>query len=134
LVVEVEKDIECRVGRLGVIKFNRGLYIYVGSAQNSMEKRIKRHLSKNKKLYWHIDYLLESPFVRVREALYNDHLCKEWECKIASLIDGEKVPRFGSSDCKCDSHLIKVEENFLDNMKKYFRRLNIEWSVKNGCI
>ena len=30
----------------------------VQNAMNSLESRVKRHLSDNKKKHWHIDYLL----------------------------------------------------------------------------
>ncbi len=49
LIIKVKTDIIQKIGALGKIKFDKGIYVYVGSAQNNLKKRIKRHLSKNKK-------------------------------------------------------------------------------------
>ena len=58
LIINVEKDTKIKIGKkLGIINFKKGCYVYVGSAMNSLESRVKRHLSDNKKKHWHIDYL-----------------------------------------------------------------------------
>jgi len=72
LVISVVKDIKVNVGALGGISFEKGLYAYVGSAQNSLEKRIARHVRKGKRKFWHIDYLLDDDAVRVGKVF-----CKE---------------------------------------------------------
>lgn len=54
IVVKISKNTAIKIGRLGNIIFNKGIYSYVGSAQNNLEKRIMRHLSKIKKMHWHI--------------------------------------------------------------------------------
>ena len=111
LVISVSKDIEVNVGALGSVFFERGLYAYVGSARNSLEKRIERHLGKAKKKFWHIDYLLDDDAVRVVKVF-----CKEAEkseeCKIAGKLSekGVVVRRFGRSDCGCVSHLFRVND------------------------
>lgn len=118
LVIEVKDYMEESIGSLGKLSFEGGLYLYIGSAQNNLELRLRRHLSKNKKLHWHIDYLLKNEKVRIKKVLFNE-LDKSWECKIASLIEGKPVPKFGSSDCGCISHLFKVDESqikFLNNL------------------
>ena len=59
LIINVKKDVKIKIGKvLGEIEFKKGCYLYVGSAMNSLEKRVQRHLSKDKKKHWHIDYLL----------------------------------------------------------------------------
>jgi len=60
LIIYLRKDTTIEIGKRGSINFRRGYYIYVGSALNSLESRLKRHLSHNKKLFWHVDYLLNS--------------------------------------------------------------------------
>ncbi|MCD6219848.1 DUF123 domain-containing protein, partial [Candidatus Calescamantes bacterium] len=96
-------------GKLGNIKFEKGNYIYVGSSQNGVEKRIKRHLKKRKKKFWHIDYLVENKNVLISK-VYCKKGGKDEECRIAGeLIKySEPVLRFGCSDCNCTSHLFKV--------------------------
>ncbi|HDO20376.1 MAG TPA: DUF123 domain-containing protein, partial [Candidatus Bathyarchaeota archaeon] len=89
--------------------FDHGIYVYVGSAQNSLEKRIARHFRKKKKKFWHIDYLLENENVKIITVLYKIAPRRE-ECRIAKEINniGSPIKGFGSSDCKCKSHLFKL--------------------------
>ena len=110
LVISVNRNTEIDVGALGKVNFQRGLYAYVGSAQNNLEKRIERHLRKAKRKLWHIDYLLDSDGVKVVK-LFHEIAGRSEECKIAEKIGLESVPtnRFGSSDCKCKSHLFKIK-------------------------
>ncbi len=110
LFIEVLKPIKISVGKLGRIKFEKGNYVYIGSAQNNLEKRIERHLRKNKKKFWHIDYLLDNRNVKIKEVSYKLTESKEEECKIARLISqyAKSIKNFGSSDCKCKSHLYQI--------------------------
>lgn len=109
LLVKMEKPKKVPVGRLGVIGFRGGFYAYVGSALNGLEKRIERHLRDEKKLHWHIDYLLkESGVLEVFRLKSNRRL----ECVIAGKLSEEfaVVPLFGCSDCSCKSHLFYSPE------------------------
>lgn len=101
------------VGALGALTFNPGLYAYVGSAQTNLEQRIKRHLRKEKRLFWHIDYLLDSDAAEVVKVLYKD-AGKTGECAVANAL-GEKgapVDGFGCSDCDCRSHLFQIGADY----------------------
>jgi len=110
LVVSVSKDINVNVGALGSVNFEKGLYVYVGSAQNDLEKRVARHLRRTKQKFWHIDYLLDDANVEVLKVYYKKAGRSE-ECRVANKIGERCVPikGFGSSDCKCKSHLFKLE-------------------------
>ncbi|MBN2095658.1 MAG: GIY-YIG nuclease family protein [Candidatus Aenigmarchaeota archaeon] len=123
IVLEVEKDCSLAVGALGELHFRKGIYLYVGSAMNNLEKRTRRHLRKEKTLRWHIDYLTVSPFVNVRAVYFRESSRKE-ECEIAGLVakHGTPVMGFGCSDCRCHSHLFQVsDEEFLKGtMKRFF--------------
>jgi Uri superfamily endonuclease len=115
LIIEIDKAVGIKVGALGKLTFTKGLYAYVGSAQNNLELRVKRHQSKRKRLFWHIDYLLNNPAAKIVNALYKQS-DKTEECKIANLLrpKAEPIPGFGSSDCKCKSHLFHgAQFNFL---------------------
>jgi Uri superfamily endonuclease len=111
LVISVDENIEVDVGALGSIGFEEGLYAYVGSAQNSLEKRVKRHLRKAKRNFWHIDYLLDNEAVRVVKVFYKES-DKAEECRIAEKLSekGIAVKGFGCSDCGCVSHLFRVDD------------------------
>ena len=120
LVISINKDIEVKVGALGSKIFDRGLYVYVGSAQSSLETRVKRHFRKVKKKFWHIDYLLSDSAVSIVEVFYK-MAGKEEECLIAKDFCEKAIPirGFGSSDCKCTTHLFKLNNlGFLKNLNK----------------
>ena len=110
----VGRDLKIRVGSLGVVGFRRGYYVYVGSGQRYLEKRIQRHKKKIKKVKWHIDYLTTNSDVRVMEAAaYN--LPKKYECILANMLRSmgfKSVKGFGSTDCKCVSHLYRIDVDF----------------------
>jgi len=103
-------DASINIGRLGNIHFKAGYYLYVGSGQTNVEKRVNRYFNKIKKSRWHIDYLLESGKAIPVKALILK-LSKKYECKISRFIESKgiiPVLRFGSSDCNCSSHLFYI--------------------------
>jgi len=104
LIVEIKNDSIISVGKKGEKRFNKGYYIYAGSALNGLDQRIQRHLRKQKKIHWHIDYLLK--YAVVIEVFYKESKVKE-ECNIAKKLDVKlpSISGFGCSDCKCKSHL-----------------------------
>jgi Uri superfamily endonuclease len=122
LIIKVSKPICLTVGALGEISFPAGLYAYVGSAQNNLELRVKRHLRKEKRLFWHIDYFLADESAEVLEVycLEGDKTC---ECQIAQLLsqNSQQIMGFGCSDCNCTSHLFCSDSFvFLKNHMKQF--------------
>jgi adenylylsulfate kinase len=110
LVIGVPKDIVVDAGVLRHVQLRKGFYVYVGSAQTSIEKRIARHLRKTKKRFWHIDYLLSARDVSV-VGVFHARGPKSRECEVARRLNGVgiAVKGFGSSDCHCPSHLFRVE-------------------------
>ncbi len=104
LIVELKNDSIISVGKKGEERFNKGYYIYVGSALNGLDQRIQRHLRKQKKIHWHIDYLLKHAVVI--DVFYKESKVRE-ECNIAKKLDGQLflIPGFGCTDCRCKSHL-----------------------------
>ena len=111
LWIAVNKDIKICVGSLGKIHFKRGYYLYVGSAKRGIKARIKRHLSKNKKIFWHIDYLFSSNKVKIKNIWIS---VEKQECRIAKGLRQKGydfVDKFGSSDCQCKSHLFFINKD-----------------------
>ena len=104
LFIKVRKDINLKVGKLGRFAFPIGSYVYTGFAKTNINKRIERHLSKKKKLHWHIDYLLNNDYVEV----INTKKSKMIECSLNKKTNGMIIIKdFGSTDCNsgCKSHL-----------------------------
>ncbi|MDH7478188.1 MAG: GIY-YIG nuclease family protein [Candidatus Bathyarchaeota archaeon] len=110
LIIKVNKNINVNVGALGKVNFDKGIYAYVGSAKKGLSKRIERHFRKNKPKFWHIDYLLSNSNVNVLKVFTMQESFSE--CEVAKHVSEMGVPlrSFGSSDCKCMSHLFKIRE------------------------
>lgn len=92
------------VGSLGPISFSKGYYLYIGSAMNGVEGRVKRHIRDRKKLHWHVDYFLNKAKI---SSIYFQESQERLECSLAKTFSKkfEVIPKFGSSDCFCESHL-----------------------------
>jgi Uri superfamily endonuclease len=122
LSIRVNETVDVKVGALGLIRFPRGRYIYIGSALNSLEPRITRHIRTSRGehhvTHWHIDYLLIDPAVEIETIHFTEAEGRK-ECVFASVVadHGTTIKGFGCSDCKCKSHLYKVEDiGFIEKM------------------
>ncbi len=121
LIIFLSGELSSNVGKLGLKKFRKGYYTYTGSAigkgTTNLKNRVSRHLRKEKRKHWHIDYLLDSKNARIitvvatqtnkkLECFMNHHLREEGKAEI--LVQG-----FGASDCKenCRSHLLYFGED-----------------------
>ena len=93
------------IGSLGRFTFQRGHYLYVGSAQRNLQARLARHSRRRKPLRWHIDCL------SVKASLVDALVLrgpKSWECRLAAILARHyprPIARFGASDCRCGGYL-----------------------------
>ncbi|WP_407422544.1 GIY-YIG nuclease family protein [Methanobrevibacter sp.] len=103
LIIKTEENKNLKIGKKLKVEFKKGFYVYIGSAMNGLESRVKRHLSKSKKLHWHIDYLLR--YCEVVEVIYN--INQKVECELSKELSkrNDYIQDFGCSDCECNSHL-----------------------------
>lgn len=123
LIIQIGKNINVNVGALGNVNFEKGIYAYVGSAKKGLNKRIQRHLRKDKQKFWHIDYLLNDNSVKVLKVFTVQESFSE--CEVAKIIDevGFPIQGFGSSDCKCRSHLFRIGE--YEFLRGFMRELSL---------
>lgn len=122
LCISNETEKKLNIGALGNLFFPTGTYIYVGSALNSLIPRLERHLKNSQGnhnvTHWHIDYFLKEKDVEIHSIFILEN-SDRLECEIANAVamHGDSVPHFGCSDCRCRSHLFKVNEcNFLEKI------------------
>lgn len=117
MLIRLKERSDIRIGRLATLQFNSGYYAYAGSAMRGLKHRISRHLRKEKKLHWHIDYLLEKANVVKVIVCQSENSI---ECDIAEAIGSmyTVVNGFGSSDCKCPGHLFYNSSNLGDNIMR----------------
>lgn len=106
LALELPSSADVAVGARGVISFKAGAYAYVGSAMNGLRQRVARHLRSEKKMHWHIDYLLQE--ARVAKVWHTVGQRRECELAAALAARFDAVDRFGCSDCSCRSHLFRA--------------------------
>ena len=138
LVVRLEQALEIQVGKLGLHEFPRGYYLYFGSALNGLDGRIQRHLRSGKSLRWHIDYLTSAAPVTEVWRIADD---ARWECVWARFAVrqagvSEPVRGFGSSDCRCNTHLVRLtSRRKVDGLRRLLRddlKTNGETNRKSG--
>ncbi len=121
MILRIWSPSTVRIGALGYVGFDEGFYVYVGSAlgskAQSLENRLRRHLSNSKKIKWHIDFLLSSKNVSIERVIICKTLSRV-ECLIAKEIAkiglyNPQLRGFGSSDCKlgCFSHIIYLGDS-----------------------
>ena len=111
LVIYLKGERRIQVGRLGCFRFPAGYYVYTGSALNGLEARIARHLRKEKRKWWHVDYLLEwAEVAEVRRLPTRERKECALNRKVAGLAGAYVVASgFGASDCTCETHLFFFE-------------------------
>jgi Uri superfamily endonuclease len=122
LLLKLDKQERITIGKLGTFDFPAGYYLYVGSAlgPGGLRTRLARHRrdsesslqsgsgQTDKKLHWHIDYLLQrAQLIEVWNTASEERLECKWG-EAARRLSGAQVPvrGFGSSDCRCPTHLI----------------------------
>lgn len=135
-IIFVSEDLETIVGRLGRIYFKKGNYIYIGSAKGCLEARLRRHLRRSKKIYWHIDYLSNNKKAQILQIWV---IQKSIECKTAGVFNEEPTCEivkkgFGSLDCKCLSHLFYLKDR--EKTEKILEKIGfcIYYSFSNSFI
>lgn len=112
ILLRLTHAVECRVGALGKRHFPAGFYLYVGSAHNSLSKRIKRHLKVSSNKRWHLDYL--RPYAQSVNSYPIRSTQKDLEQQlVCGLLQSplHPVPGFGCSDSPHPSHLFLSPEH-----------------------
>lgn len=125
LVLENKEDSKIQIGAIGNINFPKGYYLYVGSAMNNLDKRIKRHYRKRKKQHWHIDYLTKGKMDIIEDYKFrrSDRIEAQLSRKIEKIADNS-IDGFGASDSQETSHLHYFTENPVKNQEVYNIILN----------
>jgi Uri superfamily endonuclease len=125
LLIQLAEEQTITTGSLKAIRFPGGYYAYVGSALGGFKSRLNRHLQRNKRPRWHIDYLLQMASIN------GIILCESQdriECTIARSLGGrfDSIPGFGSSDCRCKSHLFVSTEEMKPTIIAILNSLDME--------
>jgi sugar fermentation stimulation protein A len=122
LVLELKRNRNIHVGKLGRVLFRKGFYIYVGSAMAHLSKRMERHRHLRKQHHWHIDELRTVADFHSSLAIRSS---TRLECEIAEAllkVSEWVIPGFGCTDCSSSSHLFGFQRNPLHS-EKFHQRL-----------
>ena len=125
LLMHFPEEQTIAVGSLSPFRFPRGHYAYVGSALGGFRSRLNRHLRNEKKLHWHIDYLLNYASL---DAIITCETEERTECAIARTLARQfsSVPRFGASDCRCRSHLFFSTDDMTPSVMSALETIGLE--------
>jgi len=111
----------------------QGDCIYIGSAKGCLETRLKRDLRKEKRIFWHIDYLLENQKAKILQIWIID---KKMECQTTEVFYQDPTTEiikkgFGSSECKCVTHLFYIKNK--ERIKKILKEIgfSVYYSFQN---
>lgn len=105
-----------------------GYYVYVGSAMNSLEKRVARHFSKEKKLHWHIDYLLkEAELLRAYIIPSEERLEERLSLEVSKF--GEPVEGFGAGDVSVSTNLYRFNQEPDNVLVGILEDMSLHWKT-----
>jgi sugar fermentation stimulation protein A len=142
VLLELPESRTISVGALGPVFFEKGWYVYAGSARKNLSARMARHTRKRgKRMHWHIDYLCPSAGIIKTLPIMS---YRNLECELARSLEklgGRPVPGFGASDCAakgspCSSHLFRFplapleDPRFTDLLFRY-RHVEFQSGTKN---
>lgn len=125
LVIKVERDKSVRTKRRE-FPLKAGYYVYVGSAMNSLGKRVERHFKKDKKLHWHIDFLLKESELLRAYLIPSDTKIEEKLSREVSKF-GKPVKGFGASDLKINSNLYYFKDEPDNLLIDVLQKLGLRW-------
>lgn len=119
LIIRFPRPCKAGIRKHMPVVVDRGLYLYTGSASGrgstSLEGRIRRHLRREKKEFWHVDRILAYESAHVVSVIYAVTTSKA-ECRVnAALLKHTNIlapfKGLGSSDCRCESHFLEARES-----------------------
>ncbi|KPU62952.1 endonuclease [Thermococcus sp. EP1] len=143
LVIYLEKSQNIRT-KARRFSLEKGYYVYVGSAMNSLEKRVLRHFKKEKRFHWHIDYLLDkAQLIDAYLIPSNARIEEKLSQALSDVVMG--IEGFGASDVAVKTNLYyfgdttpyEILVNILNSMKLRWKRIKnpqdiMEWREENG--
>ncbi|WP_099211251.1 GIY-YIG nuclease family protein [Thermococcus henrietii] len=127
LVIRLEEEKRIRT-KGKAFELKPGYYVYVGSAMNSLEKRVARHFRREKRLHWHIDYLLkEAELLRAYLILSGVKLEEDLSREVSKF--GEPVPGFGAGDVRVSTNLYRFEDEPDEALRGILDKLGLGWKI-----
>ncbi len=111
LFLELPVAQQLEIGRLGSLPFSAAVYLYSGSAfgPGGLRARLQHHLHPSPRPHWHVDYLRPAASLTGFWSTSDPRRLEcLWAAAAGSLPGARQVAGFGSSDCRCVSHLVAL--------------------------
>ena len=133
LQVRLDRPRRLAVGALGPVRFDGGVYLYVGRALRGLPSRIARHCRRQKPLRWHIDWLTSVAPVTAVTVWPPDPAL---ECRLASMLGAAlpSVRAFGASDCRCPGHLFTATGPLERGDLPLADRIVLHWTADSDAL
>lgn len=116
LLINLAYPVALPIAPLGRLTLAAGLYVYCGSARGpgGLAARVGRHLRREKRLHWHVDYVTSQGRIDDVSYLLGQGECYIVDCLGRAMGVSFPIPGFGSSDCQqCPAHLLNVPNGFV---------------------
>jgi Uri superfamily endonuclease len=103
LEIKAATDFQVNIKKFKGVTFPAGYFYYVGSAQKNFGSRIRRHLSADKTIHWHIDHITTVETNRIKKIYFIKDVGRYVEIDLADKLMSKLnckviVEKFGSSD------------------------------------
>jgi Uri superfamily endonuclease len=109
LVFSCASNARIQTGRLGMMQFQPGYYVYLGSAlgPGGLRARIAHHQKPSRRPHWHIDYVRAHTQIHCIWFGYDARRREHQWARVVRTMRHARAPllAFGASDCDCRSHL-----------------------------
>lgn len=110
LAIRIDRATEFALNGRAPVLMEPGWLVYAGSARGpgGMRARLRRHLSRNKSLHWHVDRLTlaAGEVVAVPQSAASE--CGIIDSLLQSPNFDIAVRGFGNTDCRiCETHLLR---------------------------
>lgn len=100
----------------------------MGSGMKNLSQRIDRHLAKDKRFRWHIDWFLaHAKILEIKKIESEERLECAFSRELGDLAEEPIMKGFGASDCDCVTHLHYFKKNptrLLDQVVKKLKKIN----------
>ncbi len=141
LEIFAELPFNLSIKKFSEVDFHKGYYYYIGSAQKNFHHRIKRHLTRDKKIHWHVDHLTTITSNDIKRIFYSENKPKDFETDLAiefSEFPDITIPAKGfgnSDDPKAESHLFysKSQNHFNQFISRYQSMVLFTPSSNDTC-
>ncbi|AFH42105.1 GIY-YIG nuclease family protein [Fervidicoccus fontis] len=128
LFLKCTRDVNVKIKDRGEFYFKRGYYAYIGSSfiRGGIQARLRHHLKKKKKKFWHIDFLTSNESFTIAGYICLSSQKRGLEAELAEAAEEYCEPYikgFGATDTKDAGHLFFIGEDVFEFLYHFMKGL-----------